>query len=57
MNTIAPPSHLSGNIGVNCPVWTCRAKPGQPCINQQGERQMQCHRLRVDKAKGRRRLR
>jgi hypothetical protein len=57
MNTIAPPSHLSVIIGVNCPVWTCRAKPGLPCINQQGSRLKQCHRLRADKATGRSRLR
>jgi hypothetical protein len=57
MNTIAPPSHLSGNVGVHCPVWTCRAKPGQSCINQQGEKLRRCHRLRVDKASGRSRLR
>jgi hypothetical protein len=52
MNTIAPPSNLAGNIGVNCPVWACRAKPGQPCINQQGEKLRQCHRPRINKAKG-----
>lgn len=57
MNTIAPPSHLSGIIGVHCPVWTCRAKPGQPCINQQGERIRHQHRARRDKATGRSRLR
>jgi hypothetical protein len=57
MNTIELPSHLAGTIGVSCPIWTCRAKPGQPCINQQGERLRQCHRPRLDKARGRTRPR
>jgi hypothetical protein len=57
MNTIALPSNLAGTIGVSCPIWTCRAKPGQPCINQQGERLRQCHRPRLDKARGRTRPR
>lgn len=56
MNTIAPPSHLSGVIGVHCPVWACRAKPGQSCINQQGQRIKHQHRARLDKARGRTRI-
>ena len=54
MNTVALPSHLAGPIGVSCPVWTCRAKPGYSCINQMGDRLKHCHRLRIDKAKGKR---
>lgn len=54
MNTIASPSHLSVNVGVTCPM--CRAKPGLACINQQGKRLRQCHRARLNKAKGKKPL-
>lgn len=49
MNTVKPPSHLSGPVGVNCP--TCRAIPGYPCRNRQG-RPTRIHRTRQDKARG-----
>jgi len=49
MNTVKPPSHLSGPIGVNCP--TCLARPGVPCKNAKHER-TRIHRARRDKAQG-----
>lgn len=51
MNTIMLPSHMAGNIGVHCP--KCKAKPGLPCINQQGQRINNPHRDRINKARGR----
>lgn len=50
MNTVKPPSHLSGPVGVNCP--TCLARPGHPCRNRQGERTRHPHRARQDRARG-----
>lgn len=49
MNTVKPPSHLSGPVGVNCP--TCKAIPGYPCRNRQ-DRPTRIHRTRQDKARG-----
>jgi hypothetical protein len=53
MNTIAP-SRMADPIMVICPVWTCRAKPGYSCINQQGDRLKHPHKLRVDKSRTKR---
>lgn len=51
MNTIELSTRTLGNIGVSCPVWTCRAKPGQLCVSQMGQKLKHCHRQRMEKAR------